>query len=1015
MDALAFFKRPALWVLIYLALIGYGLYAWFYIPVEVLPPFNMAQIGIVVHDPGASAEEIETLIVRPLEAQLLGLQGLTTLRSTMGGGTAELTARFTSGTDPNLALQKVYGAIDRARSRLPAGIRMQAHITGNAINEVADYALQVPVGVPLWKARLDVATRILPALRALPGVQRVDLFGAGDPALWVQPEPLRMRAAGVSLPDIERALSSQTLLAPAGQLQRGHQSLLIEARSLPLHAGQLAVIPVRGAQGVVPLAAVARVTHTGIPVHSDVRLNGQPALGMIVFKQSGASTIPVDRQVAATLQRLRSQLPAGTQWVSIYQQGYLVGLIGHDLGRSLLLGGLLALAVLGWILGWQRQIGVLALSIPVTLLLAVGGLYAFGQTLNLLTLGALAVAVGLLLDDAIIVLEAIYHRWEQGQAGPAGVRAGLGDILAADVTGTLTTVSAYLPLLAVGGLAGLFSRPFALAMSLALLASLLVSLTLIPAVLAHTHRSPRPTRSAGYFMRWLGRINSRILDFTLRRPWLSVMSVLLLLVLALAGAGWVPVNFLPLPNAGVLLDGFTLPPGTSLDETVASVNRISTRLRTDPAVSKVYARIGSARGTAYTERSFAGEIQIVLKPGQAGNDLNAMAKHFLQIAQQPDVQQSIDTPTIERFGESLSGLPQPFEITLIGNRIDTLRKLSERVTARLKKVPDLADVFNNDAYPVSQLRIEPRADALRLAGLTPRALFAQVTPLLRGRGITWIPDGSSRLALYVRLANARYRTPRQLGQLPVKTATGWQPLARLASLRMTVVPNQLRHLDGARAVEILATPLGPLGSVIARAKQAMLGLHLPTGYRLQFGGLLQQLQHTALVLGLAGLAALVLALGVMVLQFGTLRVPLILLLQAPLALTGGLLALIVSGVGLNATSLIGFLTLLGVSLNHGIVLLTYTQRLEREGMSVENAIREAVHTRLRPIVLTTLTALLGMLPIALGWGAGAAPEQGLAIVVMGGVMFSALLSTNLLPALYVHSRRREMAKRPEPA
>ena len=1010
MDARAFFKRPALWVLIYLALVGYGLYAWFYIPVEVLPPFNMAQVGIVVHDPGASAEEVETLIVRPLEAQLLGLRGLTTLRSTMGGGTAELSARFTSGTDPSLALQRVYGAIDRARSRLPVGVQPLAQITGNAINEVADYALQVPAGVPLWKARLEVVTRILPALRALPGVQRVDLFGAGDPALWVQPEPLRMRAAGVSLPDIERALSSQALLAPAGQLQLGHQSLLIEARSLPLHAGQLAVIPVRGSRGVVPLTAVARVVHTGIPVHSDVRLNGQPALGMIVFKQIGASTIPVNRQVATTLQRLRNQIPAGTHWVSIYRQGYLVGMIGHDLGRSLLLGGLLALAVLGWILGWPRQIGVLALSIPVTLLLAVGGLYAFGQTLNLLTLGALAVAVGLLLDDAIIVLEAIYHRWEQGQVGTEGVRAGLGDIFGADVTGTLTTVSAYLPLLAVGGLAGLFSRPFALAMSLALLASLLVSLTLIPAVLSRARRPPRPTLSAGYFMRWLGRSNSRMLDFTLRRPWLSAASVLLLLVLSLAGAGLVPVNFLPLPNAGVLLDSFTLPPGTSRDETVATVNRISARLRSDPAVAQVYARIGSARGTAYTERSFAGEIQIVLQPGQTGNDLNVMAKHLLQIAQQPDVQQSIDTPTIERFGESLSGLPQPFEITLIGNRIDTLRKLSEQVTARLKKVPDLADVFNNDAYPVSQLRIEPRADALRLAGLTPRTLLAQVTPLLRGRVMARVPDGSSDLALYVRLADARYRTPGQLGQLPVQTATGWQPLARLASLRMTVVPNQLRHLDGARAIEILATPLGPLGRVIAQAKRAMLGLHLPTGYRLQFGGLLQQLEHSALVLGLAGLAALLLTLGVMVLQFGDLRIPLILLLQTPLALIGGLLALIVSGVGLNATSLIGFLTLLGVSLNHGIVLLTYARRLQRGGTPIEVAVREAVHTRLRPIVLTTFTAVLGMLPIALGWGAGAAPEQGLAIVVMGGVVFSALLSTNLLPALYVASQRRKRSQ-----
>ncbi len=1010
MNVLALLKRPALWVLIYLTLIGYGLYAWFHIPIEVLPPFNMAQISIIAHDPGTSAEEVETLLVRPLEAQLLGLQGLSNLRSTMGEGTAELTARFTSSTNPHIALQMVYSAIDRARKQLPAGVMLQTQITGNAINEVADYAMKIPPSVPLWKARLDVATRILPALRALPGVQKVDLFGAGDPALWIQPDPLLMRNAGVNLTDIETALSDQALLAPAGQLQLGHQSLLIEARSLPLQPEQLAAIPVQGTKGVVPLSAVARVVHTGIPIHSAVRLNGQPALGMIIFKQPNASTVPVNRQVTAILEHLHDQLPAGAKWVSIYRQSYLVNLIGGDLGRSLLVGGLLALIVLGWILGWQRHTAILAISIPVSLLLAIGGLYAIGQTLNLLTLGALAVAVGLLLDDAIIVLESIYHRWEQGHMGTNGVRKGLRDIFGADVTGTLTTVSAYLPLIAVGGLAGLFSRPFALAMSLALLASLLVSLTLIPAILSRTHTLPLPTRSAGYFMRWLGRGNSHLLDFTLHHPFISTGGVLFLLILSLAGAGLVPVNFLPLPNAGVLLDSFTLPPGTSLDETVTTVNKISKRLRSDPAVAQVYARIGSAQNTAYTELSSAGEIQIVLFPNKTGNDLNTLANHLLTLSRQPDVQQSIDTPTIERVGESLSGLPQPFEIALIGNHIKTLRKLSLQVTARLKQVPDLADVFNNDAYPVNQLRIEPRTDALRLAGLTPRALFAQITPLLRGRVIARIPDGISNLALYVRLTDASYQTPEQLGQLPIKTATGWQPLIRLATLRKTIVPNQLRHLNGARAVEILATPLGPLGSVIAKAKQAMTSLHMPPGYRLKFGGLFLELEHTALVLGLAGLVALALTLGVMVLQFGNLRIPLILLLQAPLALTGGLLALTISGVGLNATSLIGFLALIGVSLNHGIVLLTYAQRSENEGLPVEEAVRKAVHTRLRPIVLTTLTAILGMSPIALGWGAGAAPEQGLAIVVMGGVLFSSLLATNLLPALYVHSRRRVLTR-----
>lgn len=1011
MKILPLLRRTSLWVLVYFALLCYGLYAWLHIPLEVLPAFHIPQVGIVVHDPGTSAEELETLIVRPLEGQLLGLRGLSSLHSSMGSGTARFTARFTPGTAPQFALQAVYGAIDRARSELPTDAVPHAELSGNAINEVADYALRVPANVPLWRARRDVSARILPALRALPGVQRVDLFGAGEAALWVQPEPARMEAAGVSLDEIVGALKKQAILAPAGEVRLGHQGLLVEARSLPLTPTAIAAIPVQGKHGRLPLGSVAGVTLAGIPTHAAVRLDGHAALGLIVFKQVNASTLPVDRAVATTLANLKHQLPGGAQWVPIYRQSYLVGLIGSDLGRSLLVGGLLALAALGWLLGRQKSIGALIISIPTVLLLTVGGLYALGQTLNLLTLGALAVAIGLLLDDAIIVIEAIQARWQHGLEGGQGIRAGLADIATADITGTLTTVSTYLPLIAVGGLSGLFSGPFALTMSLALLASLLVSLTLIPAVLARTHNAPKPFRSAERFLGWLTKHNARALNITLKRPRTSVAAIALLLLASLAGAGLVSVNFLPLPNAGVLLDSFTLPPGTSLDQTISTVDRLSKRLHSNPLVKAVYARIGSARDTSYTEQSFAGEIQIVLHHGAAGHDLNALANDLLEHSQMADVQQSIDTPTIERVGESLSGLPQPFDISIIGNHLSTLRHLSEQIASRLKRLPDLADVFNNDAYPVTQLRIEPRPQALFQTGLTPKALFAQITPLLRGKVITQLPDGDSRLALFVRLPDANYLNPAELGRLPVHEDHGWMTLHRLASIHYAVVPNQIRHIDGARAVEIFATPLAPLDTVISQIRSTISNIHLPAGYRLHIGGLFRELEHSAWVLGLAMLASLVLALGIMVLQFGNLRTPLILLLQAPLALTGGLLALIVSGVGLNATGLIGFLTLIGVSLNHGIVLLTYARRYENEeGHSLEQSVRAAVQARLRPIVLTTSTAVLGMLPIALGWGAGAAPEQGLAVVVMGGVLFSALLSTNLLPALYFHSRMRELAK-----
>jgi cobalt-zinc-cadmium resistance protein CzcA len=994
-------RRPFFWALVYAVLLAFSAWALSRIPAEVLPRFNFPQIRVIVHAPGYAVLELESLVARPLEAQLMGLQGLAGLRTTMTQGSATLDARFTEGTDPRLALQAVYGAMDRARSSLPRGATMQAEIMGNAINEVADYAVSVPADVPLWQAEEAIRTRVLPALRALPGVQRVELFGAGAPTLWIQPDPAALIQHHVGVAALAQAVGHAVVLAPAGRLVLGHQDVLLEVRDLPRTAQQVLAIPVPTAAGSVPLAALARVVNAPPAVHYAVQIDGQPGLGLVVFKQPGASTLPVDAAVAKTLAELRGQLPPGSAWVTVYRQAHLVSLIGRDLTRDMLLGGALAVLLLVWLLGRQHGVWVLALSIPSAILFAIGGLYALGHTLNLLTLGALALAVGLLVDDGIIVLEAIQHRWERGFAGWDGVRTGLADIAVADVTGTLTTVAAYLPLIVVGGVAGLFMRPFGLAMSLALLASLAVSLTLIPLMLGRRPHPGRTPASGQRFLGWATRGNARLLDLTLRHPGISALAAAAAFLISVGVLALVPVNFLPLPNEGVLLDAFTLAPGSSLGDATAVAERMSAALRADPAVARVYARIGSAENTAYTERSSAGEIQIVLKPNVATDSLDRLAAHLVQVAREPGVLQSMDTPTIERVGESLSGLPQPFEVVLFGNEVDTLRALSQHVAARLKTVPGLGDVFNNDAYPVTGLRIEPNPVALRSVGLAPDALAAQLGLLLRGRVLATLPNGASTLELYLRRADASHLDLAQLGRETIDTPKGWVPLSRLARLELEAQPNQLEHFGGERALTILATPLRPLGSVIEEARTALQGLDLPPGYRVAFGGLYPELIHTAEALGLAVLAALVLMFGILTLQFGGWRLPLILLLQAPLAFTGAALALAVSGVGLNATGLVGLLTVVGVNLNHGIVLLTYVRAHEKEGLTPTDAVRRAARERLRPILLTALAAALGMLPTALGLGTGAAPEQGLAIVVLGGVLWSSVLSTNLLPALYL--------------
>ncbi len=1002
--------QPLLWTLVYGFLFCYGLYAWWRIPVEVLPRFNFPEISVISHEPGATAAEMESQIAWPLEGEVQALANLVDVRSNMGSGVVETDIRFREGTDPEQDLMAVNGAIDRARAQIPASAQPVAEIMGQAINEVADLSLDIPAAVDPAEVQRAVLANVVPALRALPGVYRVDVYGSGQESLWVQPDLAAMYRYGVPISSLVAALQQSVVLQPGGYVTQGHQDLFIEVRSLPTHIKDLEQIPVSGANGPIPLSELARVVRAPVPTLNAALLDRRPSVAMVVFKQPGASTIPVDERVQKTLADTLKQLPAGVKWVSIYNQGHLVHIVGTDLGRNLIVGGVLAIAVLLWVLGGGRGVWILALSIPLSVLLGIACLYAAGQSLNLMTLGALTIAVGLLSDDGIIVLESIYHRWEQGDERWEGVTRGLRDIVGPDVTGTLTTVSVFIPLLFVGGLAGLFFIPFALAMTVSLLASLLISVSLVPLSLGFLKAKARATPTwAGRALNALRTQNERLFHVVAKHPKLSVGACVLLLLGSLAGLALVPVNFLPLPNEGVLLESFTLPPGSSLLDTEGVVMSITRRIEADPVVAHVFARIGSASNGAYTEPAYAGEIQITLKPKVDMNSLDEISDRILNETRTKGVQTSIDTPTIERVGESLSGLPQPFVIDVYGSNIDGLRNLSQQMVERLRPISALTGIFNNDGYLITELQITPRTAALAARQMTAADLYGQIQPLLNGEVVAEVPEGNVPLALYIRMAGAPDQTINELSRLPIRT-DGWTPLGQLADIRMAPTPSQIRHIDGARALEILATPTGPLGSTIASARRSLAGLHMPAGYRYEFGGLYPQLESAVLGLAVAAIAAFLLMAAIMILQFDGLLAPGLLLLQIPLAFTGGALALVISGVGLNAIGLVAFLTLVGIGLNHGIVLLYRARRNEAEGMTPEDAVKEAVHVRFRPIALTTLTAILGMLPTALGWGQGAAPEQGLAAVVLGGILWSALLSTNLLPALYLHMRRRQMAK-----
>ncbi len=976
-------------------------------PVEVLPALDFPQVQVFVRQDGSSTVELERQLVAPLEAQILNLSDLDSVHALMGHGSVEIDIRFRGSNGADTDLLNVEAALARAQPDLPQGVHPHAELMGQSVQEVSDQAAEIPSNVDPVAVQHAVSTYVVPALRAIPGIQSVQAYGAGEEALWIQPDLSALQSYGVGVEQLAKAVKDQFAFSAVGALELGHQDVPVELKSLPLRRSDLAQLSVPTNAGTVPLEALAHIERAGIPEHHAVELDGHSTVALRVVKQAGVSTTEVDAAIQRVLHETLSALPQGVHWIPLYRQGHLVQQIETDLGRNLLLGAFFAILVLYAVLGSGRQVMVLAFSIPLSLLLGIAGLHALGQDLNIMTLGALTVAVGLLADDAIIILESIQQRWAIGDQHWEGIRRGVQQMLVPDISSTLTNVAMYVPLLFLSGLTAVFFVPFALAMVLALLASMLVSLVVIPLGLGLTKGFEGSDQAtARWVLSWLRRANRVLFRWVSRAPKLSLALTLLTMMVSLVVLTWLPVDFLPLPGEGALLVSFTLPPGTSLSETEEAAKRMTSVLSRISGIQHVFARIGSAASTDYTEPAYAGEITLMLRPGISVQSLGTLSLRIRSAIRLPGVQVAIDTPTVERVGESLSGLPQPFIVHVFGDQVQVLRPLAEQITQRLRQIPSLSDVFDNDGYPVTTLGIEPKPQALQMAGITATDLAYQLHLMLSGQIVAEVPNGVSHQPIYLRLADANQQSLQELANVPVQTGQGFIPLGQLAKIYFNTVPNQLHHVMGVRSLDILATPSGPLLATEQAARSALRGIHIPKGYRISFGGLAEELEHTVVAIFLAGLMALALLLAILMVQFEGLLVPALLMLEIPLALTGGLVALAVTGIGINATGMIGLLTLVGIGLRHSIVLFDRIQSNERQGMTATEAVEEAIEVRFRPIVLTVLTAVLGMLPTAMGWGEGAAPEQGMAVVLLGGLLWSAVRSTNLIPALYLYQRNK---------
>jgi len=997
-----------------------GVQGWQRMAVDLLPNMDVPVVNIISHLPGASPQDVELLVTRPIESAVQGIAGVHRVASTSAQGISRISVQFDWGTSVNEARQLVQARLGLLASSLPSSVSPRLEQIGTTLQEVAGYTIRGSMD-PVKLANA-VRYRLLPRLTQVDGVSFVDILGDERRAFVVKIKPEALIRLHLKLSDIVAAIQSSNTVNIAGFAQAGGREWLVRSDGRILSLKDLKNLSLRPPSAVRPilLGEIADVRQGRAPKHYTVHGDGKPAIALLVRKQQGASAIDVVKRVDAAIANLHSLLPAGSTIEKFYDQSEIIGRARTEIGHDLLLGAVLVVAVLYLFLGSIRPTLVVAMTIPVTLLATVAVMQALGLSLNVITMTALALVIGMVVDDAIIVAENIArHGTRKPMDQQAAVNATL-EIAGPDASGTFTTVAVFLPLLAIGGLAALFLKPFGWTVSVALLVSLLFSLLAVPSLsampwFAVRNQSDKSNRLVGASHDLLDRLKV-MLEHGLNWGFQHKRSIIIagLLWVGVAGllTGLGRFSMLPPIDEGSILIEYTMPPGTSLAESNRIGNRLEQIAMQQPDVISVYRRTGSPVSGYQIEGVNRGEMTVKLAPrGQrkhsAEEVMQRLRKRFSRMTGMSFLYHQ---PTQEKMDESFSGLPALFGVTIYGEDENKLIELAGRIEALLNQSPDISNIVNNTKVRSNQVSVRLRSMDLARLGLTPADVMQAVRAAGLGVVASQVVREQESFPVLLQWRKASIKHPDDIGRLPIATPDGgWVPLSRVANIESSAVAATITRLNGQHQITLLAEAEGNLVS-IARTIQAQLDqMKWPEGYSAGVSGQYRVLMQSLGEFAVAALAAVALIYLIMVLQFsarkgsrsGSWRQPLAILAVIPVALAGGIITEEGFGLGVDASIGMGALTLIGIAVNNGIVLVDFANRGLEQGLPMMETWKQAVDVRLRPVLMTAATTIASLIPMALGIGGASEIFRPFAVMVIGGLLAAMIGTLILLPILLV--------------
>jgi cobalt-zinc-cadmium resistance protein CzcA len=1021
----AAFSRPAFTILVVLVGAGFGALSLQQLRRDVFPDLSAPVFNVIVQNPAMGTEELEAAVAIPLETALAGLPDVRRLRSSSQLGVSQVTVEFEPDADYYRARQLVAERIGQVAPQLPPGTDapLLSSLTGR-LNEILEFTLEADEGVVDLMTLRDLAEfEVTNRLLAVPGVAAVERLGGYLRQFQIQIDPVRMAARGVTLDQVLHAADDANVNGSGGFITQGGTEWAVRAvgRIQTIDDLRATVVAVKERVPVM-LGDVADVREAPA-VRRGVahRLRGE-VVSCRVVKQFGADTVMVAAAVRAAIDDISRTLPKGARLRMVYDQSELVQTALGGVTRAILIGAALVVVVLFVLLGNWRAALLVTFTLPLSVALAGLILRPAGIGINTMTLGGLAIAVGLLVDAAIIMTENVVHHL---QRRPDASRREVALHAAMEVGrpilfATLIVVAVFVPLFVMTGIEGRMYRPLAAAVVAALAASLVLAVTLVPVAAAMVLRAPaREAPEDVWLIRQVKRVYAPVLGGAMRHAGLVQVATVAITVPAIALALVVGSDFMPQLDEGAFLLQTVMPPDTSLEEVDRVNHRVEDVLRRFDDVEDVVRRTGRAERTEDPMPHVVSDVLVVLKPDRTAeiDVLESQMRDALESV--PGVSILFTTPLGMRIDEGLGGTPADLSVRVFGPDLDQLARSGAQAQRIMSGIQGIEDLRVEAVTALPQIRVAIDRQAVARTGLTPGDVVRALQVGLVGYEASQVWVGQRRYDLVVRLADADRNSAAAIRNLRIETHDGTTiPIEQVARVEEVFAPGTIRREAGTRRIAIESSVSGrDLGGAAEEVRQKLAAdLALPTGYFVDVGGRVEQQERATASLTVAIAAAVLAVFVLLYLALGSFAETAVILATLPSAFVGGIVALLMAGETWNVSSLVGLIGLFGIAVQNSLVLVAQTRSLVAEGRPFRDALREACIGRVRPKLMTASTAILGLLPLLVLNLHGTEIERPLAIVMVGGLVTSTLFTLLALPTLYlfVHDLRARRGWGPQP-